>query len=354
MDSKISEFILKLEELPILLNVLYLKANDWFHIYPYIIEENTFSVTLEKKVKITRLINKSRYQEIINEKQLSDFPNIVPKFEVLRGILIASGFLKMKNWSTILEELGKIKKSNPLKGERQTFIGLDTNCFIDRIYSVLEHSYKKDISDFYFVLSRIIRNELMSMKTISGNQLNDLRDRYTENHEIFQEFWNGDTLYTRTRHLGLVECNKFRKQSKYLINDGLDINKSREMDYQIIEDFRNQILKQGYNLLLLSSDKQFADQARQPGINSIYLERPSLKGMPRQFSGTWPMLCDFLYLNSVYFGAIHLICNKHKIKMFGIWRGKQATEWDSESVKIWVGSEDLSNLLDQQLTLVRT
>jgi len=102
MVNRISEFVLKLEELPILLNVLYLKANDWFHIYPYIIEENTFSVTLEKKVKINRLINKSRYQEIITEKQLSDFPNIVPKFEVLRGILIASGFLKMKKWSTIL------------------------------------------------------------------------------------------------------------------------------------------------------------------------------------------------------------------------------------------------------------
>lgn len=354
MGSKISEFVLKLEELPILLNVLYLKANDWFHIYPYIIEENTFSVTLEKKVTITRLINKLRYQEIITEKQLSDFPNIVPKFEVLRGILIASGFLKMKNWSTILEELGKIKIINPLKGERQTFIGLDTNCFIDRIYSVLKHSYKTDISDFYFVLSRIIRNELMSMRTISNEQLNDLRERYTKNHEIFKEFWNGDNLYTRTRHLGLVEFSKLRKQSKCLINDGLDINESREFDYQIIEDFRNQILNQGYNLLLLSSDKQFADQARQPGINSIYLERLSLKDMPRQFSGTWAMLCDFLYLNSVYFGAIHLICKKYKIKMFGIWRGKGATEWDSESVKIWVGSEKLSNLLDQQLTIVKT
>ncbi len=253
----------------------------------------------------------------------------------------------------IINGLENIKSTNPLKGQRHTFIGMDTNCFINRIYSVFKHIYNMDIVRFYFVLSRIVRTELVSMNKIPNEQLDELRNRYRENREIFDEFWNGDSLFTRTKHIGLVEFNKLQTQSKCLINDGVEIDKSREHDYQIIEDYRKQILPQHYNLMLLSSDKQFAEQARQPGVNSFYLEKPPLDEMPNEYFGNWHMLCDLLYLLSIYFGAISFRGNNNTVKMFGLWRGKQANNWDFESVKIRLGSESLAYMLTQQLTIIR-
>jgi hypothetical protein len=266
---------------------------------------------------------------------------------------MASGFLKLNNMTEILSELERIKIANPLKGQRHTFIGMDTNCFINRIYSIFKHTFKGDISKYYFTLSRIVRTELVSMKKIPNEQLNELKKELSENKEIFDEFWNGDTLFTRTKHIGLIEFNKLHSQSKCLINDGVEIDKSKEHDYQIIEDYRNQILPLHYNLMLLSSDKQFAEQARQPGINSLYLENPSLNEMPNEYSGNWHMLCDFLYLSSIYFGAISFRGNNNTVKMFGLWRGKQASNWDSESIKIRLGSESLAYMLTQQLNIIR-
>lgn len=353
MNSDFTEFILKNEELLVLLNVLYSKDNNMFMLYPYTIRRDIIRINLEKTVSIKMLINQDNYQQILVENELYDFPEIIPQFKILRKILIASGFLKMENWTSILNEFKKIKSINPLKGQRHTFIALDTNCYINRIYSVMKHEFRRDISHFYFVLSRIVKTELTSMKKISNTQLNNFKYKYQDIENILNEFWNSDTLNTRKKHIGLVEFNKLRQLSKCLINNRIQIDPNREYDFQIIEDYRNQILTQNYNLLLLSSDKQVAEQAREPGINSVYLKLPPLNKLPYKYSGTWQMFCDFLYLTSVYFGAISLRGNNHIIQILGLWRGKQSSNWDLESIKVRIGSDTITNLLKTQLNIIR-
>ncbi|HEC39411.1 hypothetical protein LCGC14_0887380 [marine sediment metagenome] len=350
MTNNFKEFILKNDELIVLLNILYLNGNSNFNVYPYLIKEKIFSVALEDQVIIKRLINKNTYNQSLPEKS---FPEIIPQYSHLRNILIASGFLKMSNWDTMEAELNRIKSIDPLQGQRFTFIGMDTNSYINRIYSVLKNSYKGNISNYFFVLSRVIEIELRAARNIPNEQLDELKadENYKDNLFFLDEFWNGESISTRIKHIGRVEFNKLRKQSRCLINNSIELNGDIESDLQIIEDFRGQIIKQNYDLLLLSSDKHF-EQARESGIYSLNLKIPNVDDIPDQFSGNWQHLCDFIYLNSIYFGAISFRGPNNTIQIYGLWRGKSTEDWDSESVKIRIGSKTIIDLLEQQLKII--
>lgn len=344
-----NEFILKLEDLPILLNLLYHTGNEQFKLYSYIVGKELFSVSLEDEVKVKRLINREDYEKAI--ENIYEFHNIVPQFETLRTILIGSGILKMGNWEKLLNIFDEIKKRNPLCGDRIAVIGFDTNCFIHRIYSCIKQIIKLDISKFGFVLSKIIHNELSSMEKIKKKELNDFINKLNRDAEIFTKFWNQDALSTRLKHIGLVEYYKLRNQAIYIINDNLKQD-DRDSDFQIIEDLRTQTSQRNYDLFLFSSDNQFYDRARSPGVYSHYLKIPPLEQMSDEFSAKWEQICDFLYLISVHYGAISLQAKNKKIQLLGIWTGKDSSEWDSESIKLKIGSQSFSNLLQQQLNIL--
>ncbi|MFX1294494.1 MAG: hypothetical protein ACFFD2_06535 [Promethearchaeota archaeon] len=357
------EFILKLDELPIFLNVLDYTNNEVFRLYSYIIGKELFNVTLGNEVRIDRLIKKRDYQKVIEDliewldedsvkkKKAKNEPSkIVPSFKILRRSLIGSGIWKMENWADVEKKLNEIRYRNPLRGDRIAMIGFDTNCFINRIYSCIRHIYKRDISKFGFVLSRIVFSELRSTQKISKNELEHLKNKLNRDLEIFAEFWNQDSLFTRKKNIGFVEFNKLKTQSNYIINDGVVID-NRDNDLQIIEDLRNQTLEKNYDLILISADEQFYRVSREPGINSYYLKNPFLAKMPDRFTGSWEQICDFLYLLSIYFGAISLRA-KDTFQLFGIWRSKRTEDWDSESIKIRVGSPRVAQLLKQQINIL--
>jgi len=222
-----------------------------------------------------------------------------------------------------------------------------------RIYSVIKNNYSNDIDNFYFVLSEIVLQELRSTQKISEDQLDTLKQKFPGIIDIISEFWNSDDLKSRKRLIGLIEFNKVRSHSKCLINEGIKIKRNVDTDIQILEDFKNQILPQHYDLLFLSSDKQIVQQARGPGVPSFYLELPALNQLPQEYSGNWNMLCEFIILNCIYFGAVSLRGNQDTIQLLGLWRNKSIPNWDSESIKIIIGSEDVSNLLQQQLAIIR-
>ena len=353
MSDISNDFILTRDELPILLNVLFTQDNWKLNVHPILIQQNIFSVNLDVSVIVKRLVNNKQYSERLPE---NNFPDIIPKFSHLRDILIGSGFLKMTNWDALLNELDKIKAFNPLKGDRFTFVGMDTNSYINRIYSVLENTYKGDISSFFFVLSMVVSKELRSARNISAGQLDELKENkvYHKVRDILSNFWNNDSLYSRIRHIGRVEFNKQKKNSRCLMNENLEILKNVDSDLQIIDDFRDQVTKRNYNLLVVSSDKHIHDQGRGPGIVCVDLRLPIMDDLPEEFSGNWENLCDLLYLCSVYFGAIKVQGNQNSVHIYGLWRGKSVGEWDTESLKVQIGSETIRELLQQQLNIVRT
>ncbi len=353
MSNKFDEFVLKIEELPILFNVLYNRGNYRYTLFPYLLSDALYQISLGETVELRLQLSKSEYYELMNRKNLFEFSEIIPKYGVIRASLIGSGFLKMKNWAQVKKKLDHIKSIDPLKGERYTFIGLDTNCFMHRIYSVMNHEYVNEMDNFYFVLSEIVLDELRSTQKISNSQLNSLKNKLTGKNKILAEFWNNDNLKTRKRRIGLIEFNKMRTHSKCLMNEGVTINKKKDKDIQILQDFKSQILPQHYNLLFLSSDKQIVHQARGPGVPSYYLELPPLNVLATEYSGKWNMLCDFIYLNCIYFGAVSLRGTKDTIQLFGLWRGKNIHNWDLESIKVKIGSTDLSNQVKKQLAIIR-
>lgn len=345
------DFILTREELPILLNILYTKDNWRLEIHPFLLRKNLFSVDLDDTVVIKRLVNTTQYSERLPQES---FPDIIPQFTDIRSILIGSGFLKMINWDELIRKLDEIKAIDPLKGDRFTFIGMDSNSYINRIYSVLENSYRGGISNFFFVLSMVVSQELRSASQISKTQLDAFKkcEQYKKIGHILKNFSIKDSLIARIKSIGRVEFNKQKKKTRCLMNENLEIRTDIDNDLQIIDDFRDQVVKQNYNLLLISADKHFHDQGRGGGIVCIDFKIPIIKDLPEEFSGNWENLYDLLYLCSIYFGAIRIQGNQNSVHIYGLWRGKSQSDWDSESLKVQIGSKSIRRLLQQQINII--
>ena len=88
MTDNFEEFILKADDLPILLNILFLKGNMRFKIYPYVIKKDIFSVSLEDQVVINRLIDKGDYNANLPRQTYSQ---IIPEYNSLRKQHLAEG-----------------------------------------------------------------------------------------------------------------------------------------------------------------------------------------------------------------------------------------------------------------------
>jgi len=344
------EFKLPCNELIVLLNLLYNSNNHRFIIRPYTLNSDLLEIKLEKGAQLSLFFDNHSYYNRIQE--FIDFPEIIPDFKIVREILIGSGFLEFKNHPEFMTTLKNIKTIDPLKGERITCIGLDTNCYINRVYTLIEKTFQKDLSKFYFITSRIIKTELMEMRKISAQTIqNFIQALHHQHHEILRELWNAETVNNRIKHIGLIEYNKLRKNTTHFANDGIHIHDQRDKDFQIIEDFRNQLLNKNLDLLILTSDKQFYEQAREPGIRTIYLELPSLNDIPATLNGNWEQLTMLIYLTAIYYGAISFRGN-NTIQIFGVWRGKTAKDWDEEIIKLRIGSESLAQHLTQQLKIL--
>jgi len=348
--SLVSEFIISAENLSILFNILYQNGNLTFDVFPFLLKKNLFKFYLDKSIKINLLINKEEYNSLFNSEL--EYNDIFPSFEKVRNILLGSGFLQPENWNELCNKFEKIKRIDPLKGDRITYIGMDTNCYIHKFYTLIMRMLGRDSQKLCFVTSSIIENELKSMKKINSARLNEIKQIIKDYNSTFDEFWNSETIFARLKRLGLGEFRKLRKFSHCLMDSGIILRNDIENDYQILEDFRNQIIPRNSDLLVLTFDKQFYDMARGDGVQGILFTFPYLDDLPKEFIGDWDCLCDFVYLTSIYFGAISLR-SKNNIQIFGIWRGKMPNDWDDEKLKVRIGSENIASMLAKQLNIVK-
>ena len=346
-----SSFVLSIDQIGLLLNILYDKEETNFTLYSYLLGRDLFEISFDDKSFLKISILKNEYNNIINN--FTNLENIIPPYKTIRDILIGSGILKVNNWTEIIKKFEDIKKADPLKGDRLTFIGFDTNCFMNRIYSILLNHFNKDIKKFGFVLSNLIIQELKFFNKISKSMIDRLNEQVKNKAEIFQEFWNQDTLNSRKRHIGRIEFNKIRKNSFTLFDSQIEKDDNEDMDLQIINNLKKQTHNKGYDLLLLSFDRQFYEHSRNPGIISYYLDVPTLDNLELKYEVSWEQLYDLIYLTSIYYGAIRLKASK-SFKIFGIWRGKNTTEWDNECVKLEVESEKFSRMIKQQLNILNS
>ncbi|MHA1231019.1 MAG: hypothetical protein ACTSPQ_10265 [Candidatus Helarchaeota archaeon] len=345
-----NEFIVSSEELLILFNVLYQNESTFFIIHPFILRDDLFKFKLNKEIELELLLTKEAYEK--KAEKFRGFDDIFPRYEKVRNILVSSGFLRPENWNLLREKLDKIITIDPLKGDRIVYIGMDTNCYIYKLYTLMKREWRRDFQKLCFVSSKVIKNELILMEKIKSERLQELKSIVKGNDSIIDEFWNSETILARLKRLGLGEFRKLRKSSHCLIDTSQSLTKNKENDYQILEDFQNQIISRNYDLLVLTFDKQVYDMSRGDGISSILLTLPYLNMLPAKLTGCWDDLCDFIYLTSIYYGAISLR-SKNNIQIFGIWKGKMPFHWDNEMVKIIIGSKRIAEVFKKQLNIIR-
>ncbi|MHA1327660.1 MAG: hypothetical protein ACTSRH_10120 [Promethearchaeota archaeon] len=348
-NNKIGEFYISSKDLITLFNVLYKFENYTFNVFPYILNRNLFKFQLDKSITLQLLIEKREYNEISNI--FYNFFDIFPRFEFVRNILLASGFLHVGNQEELWNQIERIKRIDPLKGERITYIGMDTNCYINRLFSLISRRLGRDSKKLCYVTSRIIQNELTSMEKIKQQKIDQLKNILDFSSNFLEDFWNSETVKARNKRLGLGEFRKMRNVSHCLINTSVKKMPNQENDFQIIEDFRNQVISRNHDLLVLTFDKQFYDMAREEGSICVLLSFPPLDDIPNKLLGDWEDLCDLIYLSSIFFGKISLR-SKSTVQISGIWRGKKPEDWDKEIIKVKIGSNLLATTLNKQLDII--
>ena len=214
-----NEIILTSNNITSFLNIIDYLIGDNFSLRPFIIERELFRVNLGTQVNIDRLLNKNDYNEQIYP--INKFPEFIPRYSSIRRILIGSGLWRFNNWDQLISEINNIFKNNPLMGDQICFIGLDSNCLINRIYSNLQKIFKQNMSRLGIALSMIVRIELGFSNKIISNRFNKFMNNIHRDQDIFDEFWNGETFDSRFKKIGFVEFNKIQANSNFIIDNSI-------------------------------------------------------------------------------------------------------------------------------------
>lgn len=155
--------------------------------------------------------------------------------------------------------------------------------------------------------------------------------------DILDEFFNQLKLDCRLFRMGFVE---YRKMS---IREYFEELKGGRGDLQILEVLQKFSKERNVDLLVFSEDEAFTDRATALKLKGIRLDRQEEPPMSTEVD--WEDVALLLYTAAITYGVIG-ITGKIKAKIYGVWRGKKADHWNTESLKIATENPELQEFLE--------
>jgi len=240
----------------------------------------------------------------------------------------------------VLDELNR----DPLKGEKPVFISFDTNAFIRRHYTLISNLLISNKRRAGFVASRGVLAELGGID--AKYQAPDISqisttlgvNREKANLEILNEFFNQLKRSERLFRMGFVE---YRKMSKREYFEELEGEKG---DTNIIEKLEEFSIRKNVDLLVFSEDEAFIDRATAHKLMGIRLDHPEKP--PPSTEVDWEETAQLLYTAAIIYGIIS-VTGKINARIHGIWRGKKAEHWNTETLKITTENPELQEFLEK-------
>jgi hypothetical protein len=338
-NNQQQSLILGSYKLIMLLNELFIDSNTKFSIFDCLYGLKLFDINLGDKIEITirtGLNDIHEHHRALPNHVMEEYPNRGEYFD----IFVKTGFF-FKNYENEFEEtLNKIESVNILEGDMLSALAFDTNLYYYQFFTqfskMLRKRYRKPKYPINFLVSEGVRKELLSYEAKYKNEdIEDLKFNCADPF-LIEDFWNQNNLKARIKHLAhtdYLKCvdNVYSK----LVQEDTTIQNA-DMDTRIIEGLVKEIRQERVKLYLFSQDKDFISRAR--GIRNIipvYLEKIPYAKLREKITCSWEKFSRFLYILAITFGVITLQFGEiGNIHLYGIWRGKELSDWENENVKL--------------------
>jgi len=277
----------------------------------------------------------------ISRKYGSPASDEVPEANAYIQAAVASGVIEPANKEEIEDFLERYGSPDLNAGHRPVFAGFDTNLLPWRIGDVLglrEFGYwSRNPTVNGFALATGVRDELDWDHKLSGDDARALKEAFGS---AFDDIFNQPAGANRQGRLGELH---YRQLRDHQYADEVDTGRG---DEAIINGYNEYLKESRKDLLLFSNDRNFVERARGQRILAQHIEFPH--ELPQKTGVTWWECGDILYMLAIIFGTVEL----PKMSLYGIWTGKEGSDWTDEHIRIDCRSPKISQMLDRDKQLV--
>lgn len=270
----------------------------------------------------------------------------VPDHNRLCEAFRIAGIVPPENLSELERVLEQARQSNPARGGDIYYFAFDNNAVRNRLYSLYLKPTQRGRPEPNLLLSQAVREELDKEK---GKILYEFLEAFNKafpNVEIKRIFTNQSCLHDRLCLLGLAEWNKILRSGTCEVVETAPINE-KDTDKQIADSYAHFAAKGGRKVVVLSSDNKFILRCGGRPNLIPQLVRYRLE-IDEAYKADWEAVSWLLYHLAVVYGRLDLRrADGVIVRLYGVWQGKGAPDWDDERLKITV--EPSNTPLEQAL-----
>ena len=323
---------------------------------PLLQHATLFTIDLaQATAHIEGIIGSTRYHALykqVKEQVQTALPNDtaaqvmaeLPDYNRLREAFRIAGIVPPENLSELERVLEQARASNPARGGDIYYFAFDNNALRNRLYSLYLKPAQRGRPEPNMLLAQAVREELDMRK---GKILYAFLTAFNAafpNLSIGQIFTNQNCLLDRLRLLALAEWHKVLQSGNCELVDAAD---DADADGRIIESYADFADAAGRKVVVLSSDNEFILRCGgRPNLIPHLVRYPS--ELDEAYKADWEAVSWLLYHLAVVCGRLDLrLADGVIVRLYGVWQGKGAPDWDNERLKITV--EPSNTPLEQAL-----
>jgi len=257
----------------------------------------------------------------------------VPDHNRLCEAFRIAGIVPPENLSELEQVLKQARASNPARGGDIYYFAFDNNALRNRLYSLYLKPAQRGRPEPNMLLSRAVYDELDLCKGKILSRFLKAFDSAFPSLGVRQLFGNQNRLEDRLRLLARREWDKILQSSAY---DVVKAGRKSDPDGPIIRSYAQFAATAGRKVVVLSSDNEFILRCGGRPNLIPQLVRYRLE-IDEAYKADWEAVSWLLYHLAVVYGRLDLRrADGVTVRVYGVWQGKGAPDWDDERLKITV------------------
>jgi hypothetical protein len=257
----------------------------------------------------------------------------VPDHNRLCEAFRIAGIVPPENLGELERVLEQARQSNPARGGDIYYFAFDNNAVRNRLYSLYLKPTQRGRPEPNMLLSRAVYDELDLCKGKILSRFLKAFDSAFPSLGVRQLFGNQNRLEDRLRLLARREWDKILQSSAY---DVVKAGRKSDPDGPIIRSYAQFAATAGRKVVVLSSDNEFILRCGGRPNLIPQLVRYRLE-IDEAYKADWEAVSWLLYHLAVVYGRLDLRrADGVIVRLYGVWQGKGAPDWDNERLKITV------------------
>jgi hypothetical protein len=257
----------------------------------------------------------------------------VPDHNRLCEAFRIAGIVPPENLGELERVLEQARQSNPARGGDIYYFAFDNNALRNRLYSLYLKPAQRGRPEPNMLLSRAVYDELDLCKGKILSRFLKAFDSAFPSLGVRQLFGNQNRLEDRLRLLARREWDKILQSSAY---DVVKAGRKSDPDGPIIRSYAQFAATAGRKVVVLSSDNEFILRCGGRPNLIPQLVRYRLE-IDEAYKADWEAVSWLLYHLAVVYGRLDLRrADGVTVRVYGVWQGKGAPDWDDEQLKITV------------------